>query len=262
MVMVVMVVAMVGGGGGGCDGGGVVVVMVMVVMVAAMVGGGGDGCDGCCGDSYDTGDGGQVVMVEMVVMVVAVVVMIVVVVVMVVAVMTGVRRTVIVQISFDETEMELATTGKSSAVQHYLIAHARIFQRFATDSTRLDEVAVVPAVLPDTTAVSIHGALMQRAGHLLHRPAGRLVVIQNSDTAASSVKVTCHWAATVSRNLPTGGDGSLPFYFFSNCMMHMMFSAMVGSIDAMDLQTATYCASSLLTNHSTHDKFRKCVRQN
>ena len=165
------------------------------------------------------------------------------------------------QLSFDETEMELATTDQSSAVQHYLIAHARIFQRFGNGHSRLDEVAVAPAVLPDTRAVSIHGALMNRVGHLLDRPAGRLVVIHNSDKAAANVKVACHFAATLGRDLPRGADGSSPFFFFSNCMMHMMFSAMVGSIDAMDLQTATYCASNLLTNHSTHDKLRTCVRR-
>ena len=154
-------------------------------------------------------------------------------------------KLLVIQFAFDEAEMDVRV-GRSSDVRHVFMSHVRLFLRRNDDQTKLLEIPVATAIIDSTAAENLCEVLHKRIGWLFGLVAPRVVFIQNSDRAASNVRLAGHFAAAL--------PGANTSFIFNNCMMHMMFTALLQSIRHFDLISPLWSASGVLSRGHVMDK--------
>ena len=80
------------------------------------------------------------------------------------------------------------------------------------------------------------------------------MLVLNSDKAQSLIKLGKHYVAKVP-------DNNSFSFIHGNCMMHMMFAALVGALQPLGLVSPLYCSTVLLRRHHNMKAVRRRVRE-
>ena len=161
----------------------------------------------------------------------------------------GHADTVIVEVSFDETEEPARVSVISETVQ-MMTVHARIFRRAGGVSQRFD-VIVPPVALESTSAENLKAGLLR---HLpfslsgLRQGADQFALIVNSDSAASCLRLGRHLAELV----PT-----LP----SPCLMHQGCLSMMAVFRLGGVMSSIFCTTLLLRRRRVQALLRKALHR-
>jgi len=193
----------------------------------------------------------------------------------------------IIQLAFDETELYSKISGSSErGFFHIIMLHARVVL-VSPDGTRRFEFVLPPAAIKDTSSRVLNNAIMQRAGFLFTLPAGRVTLIQNSDKANSCVRqasgpvcfgfvaapdTTTHppthpppTTVTMPKYVPKAlhfaaqCQSSNKQFIFSNCMMHMSWTALTASCAPLQITNPMFCSTCLLHRAANMNVMRQAL---
>ena len=143
---------------------------------------------------------------------------------------------VIVVISLDETMEDVDVEGDLGP-RNILMMHGRTMCRKGR-VVHEHELIFPTAVLDDTTAETVLAALHDRAQLLFNvRPAGKLIVIINSDSAPSLKRMRRHFEFLAKQ------DGGKRLQVDSFCQMHLVCATIVGAFSPFGLVSPIFCAT-------------------
>lgn len=149
---------------------------------------------------------------------------------------TGGAPYVISVVSLDETTEDVAVEGDLGP-RPILMMHGRSMCR-KDGQVHEHELIFPTTVLDDTTAETVLAALHDRAQWLFNvRPAGKLIVILNSDSAPALKRMRRHFEFLAKQ------DGGKRLHVDSFCQMHMMCATAVGAFAPLGLVSPTFCAT-------------------
>jgi hypothetical protein len=158
----------------------------------------------------------------------------------------------------DETETPLVVQGEDG-IFSLLMNHIRIRKR-SIGGVLSDFDLMLPAqALEDTRSETLDAAIKTLIGPILaelEQCKVPVIRVLNSDKAKSLLKLGRIYGQAA-REDASGLSASL----HGNCMMHMMWAALVHALGPYKLASDLFCATTLLHRASNHSTIKRCLKQ-
>ena len=150
---------------------------------------------------------------------------------------------------------------RGSEMVSVMMLHVRMLDRLADSSSSVRDVVVPPAILSDTRTTTLITAVEDRIRSFWGGvDPQRIILVLNSDKAKSLLKVSRHFGIIAqAASTQSLGPWSVGFVH-CNCMMHMLFAALISAMAPCCLASPLYCASLLLRRSANMKSLRKHVR--
>lgn len=159
---------------------------------------------------------------------------------------------VVLQVSFDETKEDLRCEN-TTGTHHVLMCQAYLAMQ--TQEGWTERPIVCPTtVIASTSAEHILSALLHRLPFMLDFcDSSRYVMILNSDSAKSNIRLARHMEALTERK---------PFaVLHSRCQMHMACAGIVMELKYLDLTSSAFCATLQLHDGARVRSLRDVTRE-
>ena len=144
----------------------------------------------------------------------------------------------IMQVSFDETELDLTLAGADPQTRHVMLLHSKFLTRSAA-GVRIEDVPCAPAVIEDTRAATLRAAVEARVPGILWSGGPDIKgIVLNSDSAAPC-KAYGKAVERMAREEPT------TYVLHPLCMMHMFWAGIHRLLETGALCAPLFCCSTL-----------------